>query len=198
MYKFAILGGMFNPIHNGHIYIASKVLELGIAHKVLFMPSGNHPLKDNQLALDYADRYKLIEKAIVGFDKLEVSSLDSPEYGINYTYNLIQRLFENYSKDDFTFLIGMDNATSFNLWNNHQWLLENVHFTVLSREDSNPSNTQIDSNFNLVEIPLYNVSSTEIREKLELGLSISTLVPQVIEHDLQDYWKKFKLLSHQS
>lgn len=198
MYDFAILGGAFNPIHNGHLYIAEEIIARGIAEKVVFMPNGNHPLKTTTKLLSYQERYELIVLAIKNNPHFSVSNFDSPEHGINYTYDLIQRLSKYYLLEQFTFLIGYDNALNFLKWYEPEWLLNNVNFTVVSRSsDLADQNKQIDSRFNVIEIEPYDISSTEIRNLLDKDESIADLVPAQIIKPLATYWKNLKLSSHQ-
>ena len=198
MYDFAILGGAFNPIHNGHLYIAEEIIARNIAEKVVFMPNGNHPLKTTTKLLSYQARYELIALAIKHNTNFSVSNFDSPEHGINYTYDLIQRLSKYYLLEQYTFLIGYDNALNFSKWYEPEWLLNNVNFTVVSRSsDLSDQSKQIDSRFNVIEIEPYDISSTEIRNLLDKDESIADLVPAQIIKPLATYWKNLKLPPHQ-
>lgn len=197
MYDFAILGGAFNPIHNGHVYIAKELIRLNVAKQIIFMPNGNHPLKTSHHLLPYEERLALVKLAIKDFPLFSVSTLDSPQYGINYTFHLIQRIKNHYPKASFTFLIGYDNAQNFSLWYEYKWLLENVHFTVVSRNSLNTKTSEIDKRFHLLEIETYDLSSTQIRQMLDKEEDISDLVPSNIITPLLTYWKKLKFASHQ-
>lgn len=197
MYDFAILGGAFNPIHNGHLYVADEIIKHKVAQKVIFMPNGNHPLKSTSLMLNYDQRYNLVELAIKKKANFSVSNLDSPKYGVNYTYNLIRRLTQSYNLKHFTFIIGYDNALNFTKWYKFKWLLENVNFTVVSRNSGHSQAESIDERFNLVEIEPYDISSTEIRKALMNNEDVSNLVPSEIIDQLTLYWKNLKLSSHQ-
>lgn len=192
MFEFAILGGAFNPIHNGHLYIAEEILNKKIAEKVVFMPNGNHPLKSTSLLLPFKQRYHLIQLAIANKANFSVSPLDSPKYGINYTYNLIQRLLADSSLQQFTFIIGYDNALNFSKWYKPEWLLANVNFTVVSRNNCKSEVREIDERFNILEIEPYDISSTEIRERLEKSEDLSGLIPAEIINQLKLYWKNLK------
>ncbi len=192
MYKFAILGGMFNPIHNGHIYVAEQLITKHIASKILFTPSGNHPLKTTNKYLSYQQRCNLVSMAISEFSDFELSDLDDPKHGVNYTFNLIQRITNRHPHTDFTFVIGMDNALSFDKWYKNEWLLDNVNFTVVSRSSGYAVSQKIDPRFNVVSIKPYDISSTEVRSKLNNNQSVTGLVPQIITSTLKDYWKNIK------
>lgn len=197
MYDFAILGGAFNPIHNGHIYIANEIIRKKVAQQVIFMPNGNHPLKETSLLLSFEQRYHLIELAIEDIPYFSVSDLDSPKYGVNYTYKLIQRITSKFSLDQFTFIIGADNALYFSQWYKYDWLLDNVDFTVVSRNCDNADiKSEVDERFNTINIEPYDISSTEIRAKLEKNESLSGCVPDNIINQLIIYWKNLKLSSH--
>lgn len=197
MYDFAILGGAFNPIHNGHLYIAEEVIRHKLAKQVIFMPNGNHPLKSTSLLLPYSQRFELINLAIQDEPCFSVSKLDSPRFGINYTYHLIQRIYSTFPNSTFTFLIGYDNAVSFTKWYKQEWLLNNVNFTVVSRNSQQKDSHTIDARFKLLKIKPYDISSTEIRKLLENDQDISHLVPQPIITKLENYWKKLRLSNHQ-
>ncbi len=197
MYDFAILGGAFNPIHNGHLYIAQEIIKQEVAQEVIFIPNGQHPLKNTPLVLPYKQRFTLIESAIADYPNLSISNLDCPDYGISYTFHLIKRLKSAYPNKDFTFVIGYDNALNFAKWYEAEWLLNNTNFTVVSRNSPDQANHQIDSRFNILTITPYDISSTEIRQRLERHSDISHLVPHKIIPQLIAYWKNLRLASHQ-
>jgi nicotinate-nucleotide adenylyltransferase len=188
--KIAILGGSFNPIHNGHIEIARIVYNKLKPSLFFFVPTYKHPLKSNVAFLPYSQRYYLIEKALTNYPRFQVSNLDKTKNNLSYTTDLIKRFQKKYPNGEFYFIIGADNVYELKLWHNYKWLLDNVKFVVLTRKTNIKENMpDYAKDFIFYHIKPINISSTMIRERIKKGEPITNLVPRNIENDVIKFFK---------
>ncbi|MCK4652874.1 MAG: nicotinate (nicotinamide) nucleotide adenylyltransferase [Candidatus Cloacimonetes bacterium] len=185
--KIGLLGGSFNPIHNGHIALANEAYNTLNLDKILFLPSGNHPLKRNDEILPFGIRFKLIEKVLDNYPDFEASNLDSQYEDLSYTDELIKRLKKQFPDDEFFFIVGTDIIKELPLWHNWHWLLNNVNIVVANRPDTNKTtwkNLDYLNKLNFIEMKPVDVSSSMIRDKIKRSDSISGLVPEEVEKEI--------------
>ena len=186
--KIAILGGSFNPIHNGHLIIARYVYHKLKPSKFFFVPTYIHPLKDDIPFLSYEKRCYLIKKALENYKEFELSYMDkTKENRPSYTDELIKRFKKKYPEASFYFIVGEDILNEFKLWHNYRWLQDNLNFIVISRSVSK-SPTEDYPNFIYFQMPPVDISSTDIREKIKKGEPITDLVPPSIEMEIIKYY----------
>ena len=185
--KIGLLGGSFNPIHTGHLALAQTATQALELDKVLFLPTGNHPLKQNMNILPAEKRFQLVQKAITLYPGFEASKLDMENIDLSYSVELIKRLRKIYPEDELYFLTGDDIITELPQWHNWEWLLQNVQFVVAKRPDTNREKWQdLDylEYFLFIDMKPQDVSSSMIREKIKRGENISGLVPEEIEQEI--------------
>lgn len=188
--KIGVLGGSFNPVHNGHIAIAKHLLAGDFVNEVWFMPCGNPPHKKGLLAFDV--RYKMLELAVNGLKNVFVKKYDNYNNEKSYTLNLMKRLNAKYSFYNFYFVIGDDNVFSLPSWYKWRELLLYAKFLVLSRKtENNWQSLDYANALTKVNMPLVDVSSTEIRTRLLNDKSIEDLVPIAILPLIAKYKKDF-------
>ena len=189
--KIGLLGGSFNPIHTGHLALAQTATQALELDKVLFLPTGNHPLKQNINILPAEKRFQLVQKAISSYPVFEASKLDMEDTDLSYSAELIKRLHKLYPEDELFFLTGDDIITELPQWHNWEWLLQNVQFVVTKRPDTNREKWQdLDylEYFLFIDMKPQDVSSTEIRQKIKANKSISGLVPKIIEEEIVKFY----------
>ena len=176
-----MLGGTFNPIHKGHLWIAQIAFNSLQLDRVIFLPSGNPPHKANTI-LPFELRYELVKKAIHGMDFCSVSPCDAQQNTYSYTDELLQRVQQKYPSKEFYFIIGEDNVEQLANWHNAEWLLQHANFIVVTRtcDHTNWSELSYLKRLHFVSAPAINISSTQIREALCQGESVVDLVPETI------------------
>ena len=185
--KIGLLGGSFDPIHMGHLTLAQTATQALELDKVLFLPTGNHPLKKNKNILSAEKRFQLVKKAINSYPDFEASKLDMEDADLSYSAELIKRLRKLYPEDDLYFLTGDDIITELPQWHNWEWLLQAVQFVVAKRPGTNREKWQdLDylEHFLFIDMEPQDISSTEIRQNINNKKSISGLVPQIIEEEI--------------
>ena len=180
MKKVGIFGGSFNPIHTGHIALAKSLCEKAGLDEVWFMVSPQNPFK--QAATDLLDdslRFELVEKALKGESQLKACNYEFHLPKPSYTWHTLQALSKDYPDIDFTLLIGGDNWVAFDKWFHHDDILAHYPIVVYPRQGA--SIGAVPQGVTIVETPLLNISSTQIRQAILQGESIHGMVPEAIE-----------------
>ena len=179
MKKIGIFGGSFNPIHCGHIALAQAVQKQCGMDEVWLMVSPQNPLKQQADLLDDNLRLELAQKALEGVEGVCASDYEFHLPKPSYTWNTLQHLSEDYPDCEFFLLIGGDNWAHFERWRQWKDILRNYDVIVYPR-DEYPGT---------IDVPLLDVSSTEIRQKVRAGECIVGLVPETIEKLVQTYYQ---------
>ncbi|MBR1976742.1 nicotinate (nicotinamide) nucleotide adenylyltransferase [bacterium] len=165
--------GTFDPIHIGHIKIA-KYVEDKFGTKVFFVPTPSSPEKLGQTPVQ--DRINMLELVL---DKEKISKIELEIEPPNYTYKTIEKLGKAY------FILGYDQFLNIENWKKTQYLKTMLHFLVIPRETMLPADftrqKELGYNFDILDFPLVNISSTEIREKAKKGESLEGLVDKKVE-----------------
>ena len=179
--------GSFNPIHNGHLAIAQYLLDNNYCEKLWFMVSPQNPWKENSALLHEQKRFEIVQKAIAEEDRMEVSDFEFTMPRPSYTYQTLQRLAEKYPQKQFALVIGGDNLRDFHLWKDYEKIWEKYPLLVYPRPGIDLSNAIV-GNIHLLDAPLADVSSTEIRNKVMSGEDISSFVPRSVLSLIQEYY----------
>ena len=176
--NIGLFGGSFNPIHNGHVWLAKALLRETGLDEVWFMVSPQNPLKQNRQLLDDNQRFRLVQLALNDEPRLRPCAYEFHLPKPSYTWNTLQSLKKDFPEHRFTLLIGGDNWQLFDQWYRYEDLLREYLIVVYPRQDANPGDMQTASpNVTFVKVPLINISSTMIRERLRLGKNVRGLVP---------------------
>jgi len=201
--KIILFGGTFDPVHNGHIAVSLAAAEKIGASKVILIPARRSPHKHQKpLAMDN-DRIAMLKLAIAEDKIFEVSPIELNRGEPSYTIDTVRQLKQKFGKDrKFYWLIGVDMLSDLPRWHMAEELLGECNFSVMDRGGFEKpdfsfmtgklSTQAIDKlQKNQIQTPLINISSTEIRKKLEAGKDVSDMInPEVL-----DYIKNHKLYS---
>lgn len=180
--KIIIFGGSFDPIHNGHINIAKRALEVLNADKVIFLPAKNARWKSKK-ASDY-DRLNMIKLAINDYPMFEVSTIElNSTRDTNYTFDTINE-FEKSDNDELYFLIGYDQLNQLDKWYKIEELSKIIKFVCFSRPDYQ-INSKNATNYDVFVINenVSDASSTKVRELIDLDVPLKVL-DYISENDL--------------
>ncbi|ALJ31955.1 nicotinate-nucleotide adenylyltransferase [Apilactobacillus kunkeei] len=186
--KIGIIGGTFNPIHNGHLFIADQVRsQLGL-EKVYFMPDFIPPHVDHKDAIDADDRVNMVNLAINDNDKFDIEMLEIINRGKSYTYNTMVELKRRHPDYEYYFIIGGDMVEYLPKWYRVDDLFKLTHFVGVRRE-----NYPMSTNYPViwVDVAKLDISSTLIRKLVSNHQSIRYLVPDAVlkyikEHHLYE------------
>ncbi|MCP4256447.1 MAG: nicotinate-nucleotide adenylyltransferase [Planctomycetes bacterium] len=197
--RIGILGGTFNPIHMGHLIMAEEVCKHHLLSKLLFIPTYIPPHKYVNDLADAHHRYQMIKTAISGISKFEVSDLEIIREGKSYTIDTIQEILSHYGEDSDIFLImGADSLNELELWKDIKKLSQLCHFVIVNRPgfktEASARLVEIIGNagiFDLerlrIEISPVDISSTDIRKRVNGGIEIKDLVPECVKAYIKEH-----------
>ena len=177
--KIGIFGGSFNPIHRGHIEMADlaiKKLDLDILYLV---PVGTPCHRSDKKFVSGKDRIKMIELSLLKNTKLYLCDYEVNTNKISYTYDTLLKIAKNHPRSIIYEIIGEDSAEYLNQWKNYDKMKELCQFVFFKRGGYFSNNSEI----LVIESPLFDVSSTLIRKKIESKKPLEKyLIPEVIEY----------------
>lgn len=180
MIRTGIFGGSFNPIHVGHIALAQAILQQGSLDEIWLMVSPQNPLKQQADLLDDRLRFEMAQKALEGVKGIEASDYEFHLPKPSYTWNTLSHLSQDYPDREFVLLIGGDNWAHFERWRHWKDILR--HYRVIVYPRDNQAGT--------IDMPLLDVSSTEVRQRVREGKSIEGQVPATIKTRVERYYEK--------
>lgn len=181
--QVGIMGGTFNPPHLGHLIMAEQVgTQLGL-DKVLFMPDATPPHVDTKKTLPAKHRVEMVKRAIADNSLFELSMAEIERGGVSYTYDTIVALKKQYPNTDFYFIIGGDMVDYLPTWHRIDDLVQLVQFVGIQR-----TGYSRDTPYPVlwVDAPLVDISSTQIRNKVQQSCSIRYLVPTKVADYIEE------------
>lgn len=178
--RIAVLGGSFDPVHNGHLAIAKQALKHLPIDAVWFMPTRDTPLKERVIT-PFAQRAAMISLAISPYRKMHLCTLENEREGTSFTIDTVEELKHRYPFDSFCWLIGWDQAVQLSSWKEPDRLLELIDIYVVDR-DTKLSAVRYPVHF--LSMPLVEVSSTEIRHGNKLWMLPYAVRRFIADHGL--------------
>ena len=178
--RTGIFGGTFNPVHNGHVALAARILKAARLDEVWLLLTPQNPWKKDSVLLDDDQRLAMLQAAVKDEKGLVASDFEFSLPKPSYTWNTLQALTTAYPDRRFTLIIGADNWVGFNRWYEHDKILAHHHIVVYPRSGSDVDAATLPRNVRLLKTELYEVSSTEVRNRVSQGLPIDHLVPSSV------------------
>ena len=180
--RIGIFGGSFDPIHIGHAIIAQHIIGSGLVDRLWFMVSPVNPLKagkERQVA--DTDRLRMVEMVSRPMEGVETSAFEFTMPRPSYTIDTLNALQAKFPDDEFYLVTGGDNWQIFDKWRNSEEILAKYHLLIYPRlgyEVNIPEDLK--DRVTLVDAPLIELSSTQIRERLASGQSVRYYVPDEV------------------
>ncbi len=209
--KIGLLGGVFDPVHIGHLNCANQAAEIFGLDKVYFLPTAVPPHKKRRGA-SAEDRWNMVQLAIAGNPLFEASRHEMDREGPSYTIDTV-RWFRKNHPGELYFILGLDAFGDIHQWKSAKALLRSCNFIAVSRPGGEPGDAaaRLAEKFHALGLPLkrlkggrgqaallraegsphriavcripeMDVSSTAVREKVKAGESVKYLVPDAVEH----------------
>ncbi|HZB30792.1 MAG TPA: nicotinate-nucleotide adenylyltransferase [Streptosporangiaceae bacterium] len=180
--RLGIMGGTFDPIHNGHLVAASEVAHLFSLDEVVFVPTGKPWLKSEQKVTAAEDRYLMTVIATASNPRFSVSRVDIERSGATYTIDTLRDIREVYGPDaELFFITGADALAQMLSWRDMDELFTLAHFIGCTRPGHQLADPGLpNGRVSLVEVPALAISSTECRQRVRSGEPIWYLVPDGI------------------
>lgn len=191
--KIGLYFGSFNPVHAGHLIIANHLLNSTDLQRIWFIVSPQNPFKENNTLLNEYSRLHLLKVATE--DDTRVRVLDI-EFGLpkpSYTSVTLIHLEEKYPGNEFSIIMGSDSFQNLHKWKNYEAIIKNYSIYIYLRPDFEIKN-DIDAEIKIVNAPLIQISSTEIRHLIRDGKSIRYLVPDKVREEIEKggYYREAK------
>lgn len=195
--RIGIMGGTFDPIHNGHLAIAKTAYEQFRLDKVWFLPNGNPPHKAlTDIGSSIEDRIRMVELAIAGHTGFRLEAYEARRKSISCSYETMEHFTKTYPKDDFFFIVGADSLFTVDKWVHPERLFPTCTILAAFRDEMNTREEmerqihylkeRYHAKSELLISPVIKVSSSELRERIKAGKSIRGFVPEKVE----EYIKK--------
>ena len=182
--RLGILGGTFDPPHNGHLRLAEAALAQLHLDKVLFAPAGVQPLKPERRATPPEQRAHMVELAIADHPLFELTRADLDRPGPHYTVDLLAIIRQQYPQAVLWFIMGADELSDLLRWRDPARLFQLTRIAVLRRPGFEPDWPALESALpglrtciDWIDIPAINISASAIRARVLHGYSIEQLVP---------------------
>jgi nicotinate-nucleotide adenylyltransferase len=184
--KIGLYFGSFNPIHHGHLLIATYLLQNTSLQQVWFVVSPQNPLKPAASLLNEYHRLYLVQLAIEGEKDLKAQDIEFKLPKPSYTADTLAYLQEKYPAHEFSIIMGSDSFQNLPRWKNAEWLLRNYPIYVYKR----PEHEQLPvyngaKDIHILNAPLLPISSTQIRQNIKEGKSIRYWVPETVRTEIE-------------
>lgn len=189
--RIGILGGTFDPVHIGHLVLAEEALSKLKLDQIWFIPTGKPWLKESLEITDGFNRLEMVKIATKSNPRFVASSIEIDRSGPTYTIDTLRYLKDKLgTKTSIYFILGLDTLANFHRWNRPEEILDLCEFVVSNRPGF--GNTKIldeqlerfegiGSITTLLNIPMLDISGTNLREMIRQGLSIRYRVPDGVE-----------------
>lgn len=199
IHRYGIMGGTFDPIHLGHLFIAETALHHLNLDKVIFIPTGNPPHKNNKDITIAHHRLIMTAVAINNNPRFELSNIEVMRKGQSYTVDTIKQLIAQYGENqEIYFITGTDAFMEMETWKNCAYLFKTMKTVVATRigfddksfhEKVELFNNKYNASIINMSVPVLEISSSDIRERIGKASSIKYLVTEGVE----EYIKKHRL-----
>ncbi len=181
--KIGLFGGSFNPVHNAHLIMAEWVRDEFSLDKIILIPNYRSPLKSDYHGVSATDRLNMLKLATEGNNNFEISEYELNKEGVSYSIDTIKHFLND--ENEYYFIIGGDSLRSIEKWKDYKDIFRLVKIICVDRDVISSRNDKV----LFSSMPLIDISSTVIRDRISKGKSIKYLVPDKVA----DYIHKEKL-----
>lgn len=172
--------GSFNPVHVGHMVIASYMTEFEHVDEVWFVVSPHNPLKDKKILIDEHHRLEMVKLAIGTDKRFRASDIEFSLPQPSYTIDTLHELKKHHPQKEFAIIMGADGLELFDKWKKNEEIVKLCKRFVYPRiGERQPENSKVE-NGTFVNAPLLDISSTFIRKAIKDGKDLSFFVPEKV------------------
>ncbi len=187
--RTGLMGGTFNPIHYGHLLIAENACEQFGLDRIIFMPTGHSPHKDERQILDAGRRCEMVRLAIADNPRFSCSDYEITKSGVSYTYLTLRAFQDRFADHSLYFIMGADSLADFDSWRHPEEISRLCTILAAVRDELNmehllPVREQLEQKYathiEFINTPGFSVSSRLIRQRVADSRSVRYLVPEVV------------------
>ena len=186
--RIGIMGGTFDPVHNGHLAIARSAAEQLELSQVLFIPAGNPHFKRNQEVTSASQRADMVALAIEDDSLFALDLCEVERKGITYTADTLEELTQRYEGARLFFIMGTDSAITLPGWKRAEDVARLCTIVVAKRPGQSTervrealATSSVDFDVMYLDVPQIDVSSTQLREDVARGRDVSAMIPALVE-----------------
>ncbi len=194
--NIGILGGTFDPIHNGHIMVAEEARDRLDLTEVLFVPANQPWLKDNSSISAAGRRVQMVRLAVATESYFRLSTIEIDRAGLSYTVDTITQLQAELGVGaELFFILGWDNLAQLPQWREPARLIKTCHLVAVPRpgyalpdlDSLEAALPGLSRSLVVLDKPEVDISATEIRKRVARGLSIGHLVPEPVDEYIRQH-----------
>ena len=183
-----LFSGSFDPVHNGHVAIAKSFLKSGYLSELWILLTPDPPHKSEKKLTDYDIRLSMLKAAFKSMDKIHLSSIENKLPNPSYTVRTLRYFYNQYIGRQFYLCLGEDSVKNFSKWQNWKEILS--YCDLLAARRPSIENIELDEEIakqtHFVPHEPIDISSTEIRQRVAEGKSITHFVPYTVEKIIHD------------
>lgn len=195
--KIGIMGGTFDPIHIGHLLLGEFAYEDFALDEIWFMPNGNPPHKTadhTEEAMHH--RIEMVKLAIRDIPHFRINLYEAETEEHSYTYSTLKEFSKRYPDDEFYFILGADSLFAIEEWKNFREIFPFCTILAAMRDDKDVQRMHLqidylsesyDAKIELLRAPLVEISSTTVRRRASLNLSVRYMVPDTVAEYIKDH-----------
>jgi nicotinate-nucleotide adenylyltransferase len=189
--KIGLFFGSFNPIHHGHLMVASYIANHSDLQQIWLVVSPHNPHKSQSSLLNEYDRLHLAQLAVENDDQIKVSDIEFKLPKPSYTIDTLTYLEEKYPQHEFYIIMGGDSFQNLPKWKNFDTLVKNYQFIVYRRPGFDITD-HYGANMQYLEAPMLELSATLIRNNCKEDITIRYLVPEDVRLEIErsNYFKE--------
>jgi len=194
--KIGIMGGTFDPIHNGHLLLGTCAYEEFHLDSVWFMPTATSYLKNGSGVTDSITRAHMVSLAIQDIPYFTMSDMEIQRGGDTYTADTVQELGQLYPQDHFHFIMGEDAFTAMDTWKRFEEIFKHVtilvgcrnpQVSVQLRDKIKDFSTSYQANVHLLSFPFTDISATDIRKLSRNGNDMEKCLPPLVAKYIKEH-----------
>jgi nicotinate-nucleotide adenylyltransferase len=184
--KTGLFFGTFNPIHVGHLIIASYMQQFTDLDEVWFVVSPHNPLKEKKSLLADIQRLQMVSLAVDEAPGLKASNVEFGLLQPSYTINTLAHLGEKYPDKTFALIMGEDNLQHFSKWKNYEQIIAGYELYVYPRRACDPGEWKDHPRVTITEAPIIELSSTFIRQAIKDRKDIRFMLPAPVYNYIEE------------
>ncbi|WP_423148787.1 nicotinate (nicotinamide) nucleotide adenylyltransferase [Rubrolithibacter danxiaensis] len=178
--KIGLFFGSFNPIHTGHLIIASFMANYTDLEQVWLVVSPHNPLKDKSALINMYDRLEMAKIATENAENIRVSDIEFKLPQPSYTIDTLTYLQERYPEHQFSLIMGSDNLKSLKKWKNYELILRDYSILIYPRPGYENSELENHPSVTVTQTPQMEISSTFIRKAIQEGKNVQFFIPDEV------------------
>lgn len=191
--RIGILGGSFDPIHNGHLNMALKSYEQYHLDEIWLIPNGNAPHKDSDKMADASHRLAMCQLVAKEYPFIKTCDIEIISEEYSYTYITVTKLREMYPEHEFYFIMGADSLDYFDKWRKPEIIASVCKILVINRDEFSEEDMEVKiqrinalfpADIQIVHCPKVDISSTELRQEMDENEVPFAVFAYICEHGL--------------